>query len=316
LSQAANIARTFNQNAKTFDSLEKRRLASEQKIAQLSRQRTTGATEEGRERNRILNEQIERERENLAQLAEERQALNEQTATAAAGAVATAFGGPVIGGAIQSLIDILFNPEIFTTFVEAFVDALPDLLTRLLLNSPKLIRFFAIDLPIALAEAFAEAVRTLPPTLADELQKAVRKAFEDIEVPKIGSPGDVLGGIEGFFKDLGGGGSASISVPSFGLATGGQVTGTGTKDTVPAILTPGEVVIDRTTGPRLMEFIDTFNKQGPQQGQDMSGVESLLVQLLEQKSAPQAPINVQLTMDGSVLEEKILELNNNNSRLS
>ena len=65
-----------------------------------------------------------------------------------------------------------------------------------------------------------------------------------------------------------------------------------------------------------MEFIESFNKQGPQQGQDMSGVESLLVQLLEQKSEPQAPINVQLTMDGSVLEEKILELNNNNSSLS
>lgn len=87
------------------------------------------------------------------------------------------------------------------------------------------------------------------------------------------------------------------------LATGGFVRGPGTGDSVPALLAPGELVIDRTTGPQLREFL---NSQG--------NLEGMLMQLVSLMSTDRQPIEIRI--DGRVLGEAILDLNRRNQRLA
>lgn len=98
------------------------------------------------------------------------------------------------------------------------------------------------------------------------------------------------------------------------FATGGQVKGSGNKDTVPAILTPGELVIDRTTGPKLMDFIDNYQKQA-QQPQNSELTDALLTQILSELSKP-ITTTAKAEVNGDTLADIILELNRDNKRLS
>lgn len=103
---------------------------------------------------------------------------------------------------------------------------------------------------------------------------------------------------------------------SLGFATGGAIVqGTGNRDTVPALLTPGEVVVDRTTGPKLMRFLDLVDSSSNTgQPTDTSNSE-ILVKILE---AVQKPMQVTATteVDGEAFANIILNLNRQNARLA
>lgn len=98
------------------------------------------------------------------------------------------------------------------------------------------------------------------------------------------------------------------------LATGGQVVGAGNRDTVPAMLTPGELVVDRTTGPRLMDFIDNFDSK-PQSGQDDGMMLAVLTDISRKLDAP-TTVESSVTIDKEVFANIILQLNRNNRRLA
>lgn len=93
------------------------------------------------------------------------------------------------------------------------------------------------------------------------------------------------------------------------LATGGMVRGHGTKDSVPAVLAPGELVIDRTTGPRLNAFMDRMDGGA-------SGVSDvLLAKIIDLLQRPMT-VETKAELDGRTLADIILTLNRTNQRLA
>lgn len=136
----------------------------------------------------------------------------------------------------------------------------------------------------------------------DVLKKVVDSLKDSIEAL---NPAKALGG------GGGGGGFIGKAKSVLGLASGGIVTGTGTRDSVPALLTPGELVVDRTTGPRLNRFLDSMEGGGIGGGESLT----LLSQIAESLQNPQAA-QVQLVVDGNVLADQILDLSRNNARLT
>ena len=133
---------------------------------------------------------------------------------------------------------------------------------------------------------------------------SIRKAAQDfLDSITPGGGGGVLG--SGIGPDKG----PVTGIKGSPLATGGIVRGHGTKDSVPAVLAPGELVIDRTTGPRLNAFMDRM------EGGD-SGVSAVL--LAKVVDLLQRPMTVQTTaeLDGRTLADIILTLNRTNQRLA
>lgn len=171
--------------------------------------------------------------------------------------------------------------------------------------------------------------------ISDEFLNKIAKVFEDAGTNFVRAIEDVFSGIERTIRDFvdqigdalsfdlpgssGGGGGVLDQIGGAisdvfggipGFATGGMVTGSGTRDTVPALLTPGEIVIDRTTGPRLNRFLNAAENGGVGNQQ----VVALLSQVVESLNNPQQA-NVQLNLDNRVLADEILELTRNNARL-
>jgi hypothetical protein len=124
--------------------------------------------------------------------------------------------------------------------------------------------------------------------------------------------GDVIFGMFDWIGDFissltgGGGGGGYIGQvgKKLGLATGGYVRGMGTGDTVPAMLTPGELVVDRETGPQLREFL---------RGQDNNDIV-----LMEVLAAVRQPMVVQTTaqVDKKAFADIMLTINRQGLRTS
>jgi hypothetical protein len=99
-----------------------------------------------------------------------------------------------------------------------------------------------------------------------------------------------------------------------GFANGGLVEGgIPGRDSVPALLTPGEVVVPRRN----------FNDLNIDNGEMVnllssikSGIDSLVAQTEPQAEEDATPINVELMLNGEVLANQILELNRDNQRIS
>lgn len=113
--------------------------------------------------------------------------------------------------------------------------------------------------------------------------------------------------------DIGGGGQGLIpdSVPVLGgLAQGGIVGGSGTSDTELFALTPGELVVDRSTTAQLQDFLASG---GQSRGEDMGSVVMVLAQIA---NLLQQPINVSTTaeVDSQAFANINLELSRLNER--
>lgn len=139
--------------------------------------------------------------------------------------------------------------------------------------------------------------------IADAIIGPLQRLFDRLNI------GNNIGGSGLSGADIASGGLSSV----FGFATGGAiVNGSGVRDSVPALLTPGEVVVDRTTGPKLREFLNEFSRNG--MGGSGSS-DAILAQILDAVQKPQQA-NVTLNLDGEQLANAILNLTRNNARLS
>jgi len=97
---------------------------------------------------------------------------------------------------------------------------------------------------------------------------------------------------------------------AFGLSSGGTVPGTGNRDTVPAMLTPGEVVVPKDDVTKLRSFLDSQTSSG---GNDMQT--ALLSQMVTLLSQPQT-VSTSAEINGEAFADIILQLNRNNQRLA
>lgn len=102
------------------------------------------------------------------------------------------------------------------------------------------------------------------------------------------------------------------------FAEGGVVPGTGNTDSVPSLLTPGEVVVPKTkfkdistSDDETVNILKSIN----------SSIDSLIIlqsQITDTATEreSQSPIMVELSIDGEVLASRILELNQDNARIA
>jgi len=269
-----------------------------------------------------------------------------------AGDIAGPIIGEAVGAAAGPLLQLLTgSPEDLKAFIEAIANQVPVLIDTLVTNLPVLIVALvdavpkiiqalvdsAPDLIIALVNSMdtlvSELIKQAPtiavaladamPTVAIALAQAVVDSFKEKAGIKAGDStgsavkkglktailGDQKFSPTGFNlkKILG-----DLGVPA---ATGGIITGAGNRDTVPAMLTPGELVIDRTTGPRLNKFLDSV-QASPSGAQDTGGGDAaMLAQILSEVRKP-----IQVTAEAKVNEDAfadiVLNLNRQNARLA
>jgi hypothetical protein len=155
-------------------------------------------------------------------------------------------------------------------------------------------------------QAFADAVSPVTNALS-----TIASAFTDL-LDRINR--SLGGGSKGFAT----GGSdleraIKGSIP--GLATGGLVGGSGSGDTQLFRLEPGELVIDRSTSGRLLDFVNRSERGATQGDPNNEMVVMVLAQIL---SALQQPMNVETTaeIDGEALANILLRLNRTDARTS
>jgi hypothetical protein len=234
--------------------------------------------------------------------------------------------------------------------IQALVDNVDEFIIALANASPIIARAISIEVPAALAREMPKAIPIIVQAFVNEFAIAGRKAGSDVsaEIARAGKAFDE--GVKQFtaaftsdkltaaFKELGAaiadavkqalreltgfgksvGDKANSGFDKFrqavGIATGGTVLGSGNRDTVPAMLTPGEVVIDRTTGPRLNAFLDQAAQQkGQAKGADDSLTAALLVQVIQLLQQPQV-VKTTAELNGNALADILLTLSRTNAR--
>lgn len=112
-------------------------------------------------------------------------------------------------------------------------------------------------------------------------------------------------------KGSSGGAVGKLYRKATGAATGGLITGAGNRDTVPAMLTPGELVIDRTTGPRLNKFLDTL--EAPPQVSSEGGNRDILARILAEVLKP-VQVQTEVSVNDEAFANIMLDLSRRNER--
>jgi phage-related protein len=245
-----------------------------------------------------------------------------------------------LGEAFQSTFDFLSQGimDVWTTFSTVFTEGIPSLFTAMLEGIGPFIEGFGT----ALTEVFSAAVteigllfsETVPEALAalgekftavfgglpevfatvwQTLRDGFASAFQDI-------PQALIDAVKGAFDALipgGGGGKKGpvTGIPGSPLATGGIVKGKGNRDSVPAILAPGELVLDRTTGPRLNAFIDRAEQNAQSPDTSDGTTMALLAKIVGLLQQP-ITVETEATIDGRTMADIILKLNRTNQRLA
>lgn len=137
--------------------------------------------------------------------------------------------------------------------VQRLVAAMPSVARALANAMPSVAVQFAIELgkqAVPIAIEFINALVKEAPRFVTELIKALPSAFGGIGGGIAGAGGGLLGGALGGIGDV------------FGFAEGGIVPGGAPfTDRVPALLTPGEAVVDRTLVNRLEQFLTNPQQQ-------------------------------------------------------
>ena len=280
-------------------------------------------------------------------LAEEEKQLAEdaafETFKGVSGAVVDAIF-PGFGQAAMFFLDLLKDPEATKQFIDTLVDALPAVVEALVVAMPDVAialgEAVAIRIPVAILKGLAAGLSRLFDAAIRKLGENITKVFNKIGefIRRIANAAFApLAGLAGAFRafsetlrkfrfpKIGGGGpkiggtlgSLGNTVrKAFGFASGGEIKGQGTRDTVPAILTPGELVVDRSTTRQLQDFLATKAKTQPetQMVVDNSNMEVLLSAILAALNKPQQ-VATQVTINENELANVILELNRDNKRI-
>lgn len=149
----------------------------------------------------------------------------------------------IIDGLIASLPRLVESiiaaiPKIIESFIEnipkiiqSLINVLPTLITELAFQAPKIINAVIGEIPRMVIEITKAMVKEMP-----NMAKEFVQALIDALTGAIGDIGDLIGGIGGFF----------------GFSKGGVVPGNGNTDSVPTMLTPGEIVIPKDIASRML----------------------------------------------------------------
>lgn len=139
-------------------------------------------------------------------------------------------------------------PIFVSDLITAILGSIPLIIKDLIKNLPKFIAAFLSLVPriaIAFIQALIFEIPKLIPAIALAMVEGITEAFNDFKNKGenfVQNAGNVVSDIGNFF----------------GFADGGMVPGFGNKDSVPAMLTPGEVVIPK-------DQVKNLTRQGPQQ---------------------------------------------------
>jgi hypothetical protein len=246
-----------------------------------------------------------------------------QGAIKSVGAIAGKIGDAIIpglGSALQPFIEMFaMGPEQTRQMVSAFIDAAAQIPINIIDSIPVFFETIIRKIPDlinGIARLFYERIGSIPFWLS--VAKTVAQAFIQ-SIPEI-----VKGLIDqikksltgGLFGGSSGGGFLGGIVGSvgklFNFAKGGMVVKGGTPgaDSVPSLLTPGELVIDRTTTSKLMDYL---NRQSSPQNNDVTN--ALLVKVISLLESP-ISVSTSVELQQKTLADIIVNLNRVNARLA
>jgi phage-related protein len=237
---------------------------------------------------------------------------------------------------IQAFIDLIVLiieklPDILIALIEGIVEAIPDLIVALIDALPKLIDALIRSIP-RLIDALVSAIPNLIKAIIDSIPRIISAFIRAIPqiiqaiisaIPQIVNSfiNALINGagqfVQALIDSIGGGISDGVSsIGSFlGFAKGGQVNQVPAgfnNDSFPAMLTSGELVVDRSTAFALKEFLAN-------QGTNTSEIDVALLSKLnsiEQLLSNPQVVSGDLNIGYSVLSEAILKLNRSNARLA
>jgi len=201
-------------------------------------------------------------------------------------------------GALQAVITLAENLDIF---IEALIEAIPDIIDAIIVALPRIIQALVALIPRVITVLVKQApkiigalIKQIPKLVGvfiDELVKGAL-AFVDTIIKEIaGFLG--IGGVEfdteEFAKDVRQRGAPAVQEGAedlakdfggfLGFQTGGIVPGSGNRDSIPALLTPGEFVVDRTDTKRLVDFLDKEESRLPDQAEERGSSRPLVINL-------------------------------------
>lgn len=248
---------------------------------------------------------------------------------------------PVIGPIIAQFFDMFTRgPEFTKSMIKGFILGIPQIIKNLILALPAFYQAL-----VEAAPEFVKAILEIfSPQFAEMFTRAMLNAVGQIPsmvaqiftnifsyLSNIGEYLSMAGqyfmeyignGAWAFISNIvtaiydavmnmfggGGGGDGLLGIGVLGLARGGQIVkgGIAGKDSVPAALMPGELVVDDNTTKQLQSFLD---------GKPFDVMSSLLNQIL-QKIGGEQTINTSVELNNKTFANIILELNRNNARLA
>ena len=203
--------------------------------------------------------------------------------------------------------------------IERLLEKLPEIIKSLVKSMPKVALALAMQMP-KVALAFIKEIPNMIGSFISELVKGAGRFIEELisllnpfgkkgvggvisNIPIIGdvvgAVGDVIGGIGDFFGFAEGGQIFAKSVPS-GFAN----------DSYPAMLSSGELVVDRSTASGLRDFI---NRENSGNGSDVNT--GLLSQILSAVTSP-VVVETSVQVNQRTFADIILQLNRQNQRLA
>ena len=168
--------------------------------------------------------------------------------------------------------------------ISAIISGIPDIIFAIIQAVPQIIFQLVRLAPTIAFELIKSLIRGIPRFVADAA-KALAKAFLDAINPakSVKKESDKL--FFSFFQQ------------------GGKVPGVGNQDSVPALLTPGELVIDRSDTRRLVDFLNDFEGR-----RNLTKVDSIPEQSQN--------VSVQLNIGEKELANVMLNLNRRGFRVA
>lgn len=205
----------------------------------------------------------------------------------------------IIIGLLNSLPDLIDGLiAAIPNIIQGFVDNLPQLIQAIIARLPEIVTKLAIAFATQIPAAFIKSVPSIIEAIVRGLRDGLIELINNIIDSVTGFVSDPIGGIGDFF----------------GFAKGGQAFsvkgGTSGQDSVPAMLMPGELVVDRSTAFALKDFLAN---QGTNDYDVV--VASKLANIEELLKNPQV-ISGDVNIGYSVLSEAIFKLNRSNARLA
>lgn len=204
--------------------------------------------------------------------------------------------------AIPALIQGLI--EALPTLIQGLIDLLPTLVAKFAEQIPQIITAFANAMP-KVAIALAAQAPFIAVRIATEFIKQIPNMMKEIGKGLVDAVKNAFGSIFGGGGEGGGGILSNIPIIGGLFAQGGLVPEGFPNDSFPARLTSGELVIDRSTTGRLLNFLDraeAFTQSQAPQAQQQSGQSQTLT--------------INNVISEEVISRVILDLNRRGFRLA